>query len=159
MSFSTPRFVGGLLVSGALAFEPALARAQPPVSAEPPDAGPSETAAVPPPRPVAEERAPAPPSESLRTCSDEGREVCRPRMIGGSVVLGLGVAAAAAGVALTFVKSKPVADDPASERTFMPAALVLTGASVLAITLGAMLIGDAVQRRRGPRARLARRTP
>lgn len=132
---SMTRTTAACIVAGTIALAPTQVRAR-----------------VPPPRPVGIDEAP---SATVRTCFVGGRDVCRPRIIGGSVSLGLGIAALGAGVALTIPKSTRVPGEPAYERAYLPAGLVLIGAALQLVTMGGMLIGDAVQRKRGARARFA----
>lgn len=184
MTFEKSRVPASMVLACALAWAPSRSRAaapgdaptQPPASAPaasdepsapvetpapapaPSEAAKTEAAPIPPPRPVAEDKLDTLPTTEVRTCFVRGRDVCKSRKIMGAVSLALGIASAGSGVALTLVKSKTIADDPSFQRAYLPAGLVLVGASVLLVTMGGMLIGDAVQRRRGPKARFAWRT-
>jgi hypothetical protein len=110
---------------------------------------------IPPPRPVAADKVDSAPTTEVPSCFLRARDVCRNRRIVGGVSLGLGIAAMAAAIPLTLVKGRTIEHDPAFERSYLGTGLVLVGTSVLLITMGAMLIGDAVQRKRGARARFA----
>lgn len=178
MNFEKSRALASMVLACTLALTPSGARAAAPGDATAPEPttpapssdepaadtssppAPSEAAkqdkpVIPPPRLVTPPNVDAAPAPELRTCFVRGRDVCRTRTILGGVSLGLGIASAATGVALTLVKSKVVADDPSFERAYLPAGLVLTAASVPLITMGGMLIADAVQRKRGAKARFA----
>lgn len=164
MNFDNSRALASMVLACTLALTPSGARAaepgdspapEPTTPAAPTEAAKQDKPAIPPPRLVTPRDVDAAPTLELRTCFVGGRDVCRTRTILGGVSLGLGIASAATGVALTLVKSKVVAGDPSFERAYLPAGLVLTAASVPLITMGGMLIADAVQRKRGAKARFA----
>ncbi|MBC7976279.1 MAG: hypothetical protein H7138_15005 [Myxococcales bacterium] len=86
-------------------------------------------------------------------------DLCRQRTISGAVLTAVGIAALGSGIGLMPLDDKAISDSPAFLRTYRPAGVVLIGAGILAVTMGAVLIADAVQRRKGTAARFARRNP
>jgi hypothetical protein len=100
------------------------------------------------------------PTALTPACRRGKRDLCKQRTVTGAVLMSLGLAALGGGIGLMTVDDKSIAAHPAYARTYRPAGLVLIGSAILAVTMGAFLVGDAVQRRRGtPRPRFARRSP
>ena len=127
--------------------EPALPLAQP-------------LADLPPPRPSRTDLILAPPpTPELRWCEMDGRDICTPMKVSGGLALGLGIASVATGLGFVFVDNKPSANDPRFERMLRPTGIALIGAGMLVTTLGAFLLGEAIQRKRAPNNRFARTSP
>jgi hypothetical protein len=122
-----------------------------------PEPGPQAEADVPPPMPPPPQDVASPPPIDSRSCEKNGKDVCKPMKIGGAVSLAIGLAALGVGLGLMFVDSKRIDEEPAFERAFRPTGVVLMGGGFIASTFGAFLIGEAIQRRRGPKARFAGR--
>jgi hypothetical protein len=115
---------------------------------------------LPPPRPSRTEVILAPhPTPDVRWCEMDGRDICTPMKVSGGLALGLGIASVATGLGFVFVDNKPSANDPRFERMLRPTGIALIGAGMLVTTLGAFLLGEAIQRKRAPNNRFARTSP
>jgi hypothetical protein len=137
MTSSRSRSTLGALLAGTLASSvPTTAHAAP-------------AAGAPPPRLPASARADAPTMTlAMDRCRQGRRDLCKERRISGAVLTAAGAAVLVAGIALMPFDNQTIDDEPAYQRAYRPAGVVMMGGGLLSLVTGIVLLADAAQRKR-----------